>query len=273
MLSYRHAFHAGNHGDVLKHAILARVLVYVIQKPAPFVYIDTHAGAGQYKLNDSAALKTNDKDTGVTKIWNETAPPPLLQPYFEVLRTYNVNRELTLYPGSPLIAQHFMRIQDRAVGYELHPSDYQALNHTLISNRRFNIYQKNGFSELLSQLPPKERRGIILIDPSYEQIIEYNAVYTAINQAMKKFATGIYIIWYPLLNAEYATPLLHQLNALNITKTLRVEFTISTMNTFGLMGSGVWIINPPWLLERELRTALPWLMTKLGEFNAHWHIA
>jgi len=264
MLSYRHAFHAGNHGDVLKHTILAKTLDYLIQKDRPFMYVDTHAGAGQYDLNHNVANKINDKATGVEKIWHEKVLPSLLQPYFNVLRKYNFNQKLHLYPGSSLIAQYFMRSHDRAVCYELHPNDYRKLVKTFIVDRRFQILQKDGFKELCSHLPPKERRGLILIDPSYEQIAEYKSVLISIKKAMRLFPTAIYIIWYPLLSNQCAMPLLRQLTALSIPKTLRIELNVTDSNSgIGLLGSGLWIINPPWVLEEELKEGLPWLTQKL----------
>lgn len=273
MLSYRHAFHAGNHGDVLKHTILAKILAYLIQKDSPFMYLDTHAGAGQYDLNRYMALKTNDKATGIARIWRESSLPFLLQPYFNVLHKYNSNEKLSLYPGSPLIAQYFMRSQDHGVCYELHPADYTTLSNLLVHDHKFNVIQKDGFKALMSQLPPKERRALILIDPSYEQISEYDSVLLAIEKAMKRFPTGIYVIWYPLLSNQYAKPLLRGLNALSIPKTLHIEFTVSNVNlSMGLIGSGLWIINPPWILEAELRESLPWLIKKLGEFDARYEI-
>lgn len=273
MLSYRHAFHAGNHGDVLKHTILARSLAYLIQKDSPFMYLDTHAGAGQYDFSRYMSRKTNEKATGIARIWYENSLPSLLQPYFKVLYKYNSNKELHFYPGSPLIAKYFMRSQDRGVCYELHPTDYTALKNLFTPDQRFQIISQDGFKELLSKLPPKVRRGLILIDPSYEQISEYHSVLLAMETAIKRFPTGIYIIWYPLLNNEYVKPLLRGLDALSIPKTLRVEFMVSNIDlSMGLIGSGVYIINPPWVLAAELTAALPWLADKLGEFAASWEI-
>lgn len=273
MLSYRHAFHAGNHGDVLKHTILARSLAYLVQKDSSFMYLDTHAGAGQYDFSQYMARKTNDKATGIARIWYEHSLPSLLHPYFKVLHKYNSNKELHFYPGSPLIAKHFMRLQDRGVCYELHPTDYTDLKNLFTTDQRFQIISQDGFKALSSKLPPKIRRGLILIDPSYEQISEYHSVLLAIETAIKRFPTGVYIIWYPVLNNEYAKPLLRGLDTLSIPKTLRVEFMVSNIDlNMGLIGSGVYIINPPWVLASELTAALPWLAHKLGEFAANWKI-
>lgn len=274
MLSYRHAFHAGNHADVIKHSILARTLVYLTTKEHPFLYLDTHAGAGQYNLHQAMACKTNDKTTGITKLWNnQTTLPSLLQPYFTALHTYNPEKKLRLYPGSPLIAQQFLRSQDRAVCYELHPTDYTELNNILCQDQRFLSIHADGLQGLVSQLPPKERRGLILIDPSYEQTIDYKTIPIAIEKAIQRFPTGIYIIWYPLLHNTSSMPLIRSLIALSIPKFLHLEFNIATSHSQpGMLGCGLWIINPPWVLESELRTALPWLAHNLGTATATWRL-
>jgi 23S rRNA (adenine2030-N6)-methyltransferase len=175
MLSYRHAIHAGNHGDVLKHGILARVLAYLTDKDRPLVYVDTHAGAGRYRL-DGKGRRTDEAEAGIGRIWREPKAPALLQPYLTAVRTLNEGTGLSRYPGSPLLAQLGLRPRDRAVLYELHSTDFARLGKEFVDDARFRLLQEDGFAGLKAQLPPTERRALILMDPSYELDGDYRAV-------------------------------------------------------------------------------------------------
>jgi len=273
MLSYRHAFHAGNHGDVLKHAVLARVLAYLVEKERPLLYLDTHAGAGLYDLRQGQARKTCEAAQGIGRLWGETTLPALLRPYRAVLGIHNPGRTLCRYPGSPLIARQILRPADRAVCHERHPTDYPLLVIALEDDRRFQVLRQDGWAGLCAQLPPRERRGLVLIDPSYEQDADYRAVPDALREALRRFPTGVYLLWYPLLGSAQSVRMVQAILALGVPKTLRVELTVAApRHRPGLSGSGLLLINPPWMLEVELREALPWLAQRLGDSDPIWRL-
>jgi 23S rRNA (adenine2030-N6)-methyltransferase len=272
MLSYRHAFHVGNHGDVLKHAVLARTLAYLAEKEAPLLYLDTHAGAGSYDLRHDMARRTGEAAQGIGRLWEEQAPPALLQPYWAALRTYNKGA-LRYYPGSPLIARQLLRPTDRAICYELHPTDYPLLAIALGNDRRFHVLREDGLNGLPAHLPPRERRGLILLDPSYERDVDYRTVPSALQDALRRFPIGVYLVWYPLLNHAPVIRMLKTISALAGSKILRIELALAPPgHAPGLTGSGMLLINPPWVLDAELREALPWLVQRLGNKQSIWRL-
>lgn len=273
MLSYRHAFHAGNQGDVLKHAVLCRVLNYLVGKDKPLLYLDTHAGAGQYVLRGKAALRTGEAEAGIGRLWRSSAPPPLLAPYLEQVRAMNPNGRLLRYPGSPLLAARILRPGDRGVVHESHPTDYLNLAAQLAEDRRFRVSREDGWTGPRAQLPPRERRALILMDPSYEGDTDYRAAPKALEEALERFPSGVYLLWYPLLDDAPVERMLRRILERAPPKTLRLELRLAPGGPGqGMAGSGLLLINPPWTLEAELNEALPWLAQRLGGAQGGWRV-
>ena len=273
MLSYRHAFHAGNAADILKHYCFWRVLGYYGQKDKPFTIIDTHAGAGLYDLGSEQAQKNGEYRQGIAKLRAQSALSPELGQFLHTLE--NSLPHSDLYPGSPWLAAHLLREADRLHLYELHPSDYAHLTANLATlklGRRLRILQDNGFKCLIGELPPSNRRAVILIDPPYEDKSDYQTVFTTLIRAQKRFAQGSYIIWYPCVQNPWSEDFAEELredfgdNYLHA----RLDTRAPSANGFGMHGSGVFIINPPWTLPADLEERLPELVRLLGE-DRHAH--
>ena len=265
MLSYRHSYHAGNYADVIKHIVIIEIFEHLIKKDSPFDYIDTHAGAGLYNLKSEHAAKLEEYIKGVGKLTPEDWPE--LARYFEILAKHNTAGALNFYPGSPVIAMHFLRRQkDRSWLFELHPTDFALLNHNPIMNKRVRIMREDGFKGLLALLPPVSRRGLILIDPSYEVKTDYAQVFETILSAYKKFPTGIYALWYPVVDRRYIDKLERKLMGSGIKKIQRFELGITSDSLeSGMTASGMIVINPPWLLMEKMAQLLPKLVATLGE--------
>ena len=268
MLSYRHAFHAGNHGDVLKHLVLTQLLRYLGQKPKPFWYIDTHAGAGLYPLTRGYATKTTEAADGIARLLRSDTLPEALTDYCQIIKKFNKNEKLETYPGSPGIAASLVREQDRLHLFELHPSDFETLQSNMEHQKaRNHCRQEDGLKGLKSLLPPQPRRAVILIDPPYEQKQEYRAVAETVKDALKRFSTGVYAIWYPLLQRREVDELIRNLDALPCDKRLNVTLSVETPRPdgFGMHGSGMYIFNPPWMLRDVLSENLPVLTDLLAQ--------
>jgi 23S rRNA (adenine2030-N6)-methyltransferase len=265
MLSYRHAFHAGNHADVLKHSVLTLVLEYFKRKDKPFWYLDTHAGAGIYALDSSEARKNAEFATGITKLLEARAEVPgFVQPYLDVIDALNGGGPLHYYPGSPWLAADLLRAEDRLRLFEMHPQDVQLLDENLRRDRRVVIGSSDGFAGLKALLPPPTRRGLVLIDPPYELKEDYTRVVDALRDSLKRFQGGTYMVWYPLLSRPEAQRLPARLAEL-AQPALRVELKIEDpRGEFGMFGSGLFIVNPPWLLREQLAEWLPRLQQLLG---------
>jgi 23S rRNA (adenine2030-N6)-methyltransferase len=268
MLSYRHAFHAGNHADVLKHAVLNRLLAYLNQKDKPYWYIDTHAGAGAYQLDTGFAAKNAEWRDGIGRLWNRQDLPETFAAYVAQVRAMNPDGVLRHYPGSPLVALHGLRGEDRLRLFELHSSDAPLLTSNLArAGRRALIRTMDGFAGLKSVLPPATRRALTLIDPPYEDKADYARVVSALQDAHGRFATGVYVVWYPCLQRAESARLPAALHALPFTHWLDVQLHVHAPRPdgFGLHGSGLFIANPPWTLAAELQSSLPWLVAQLGQ--------
>jgi 23S rRNA (adenine2030-N6)-methyltransferase len=268
MLSYRHAFHAGNHADVLKHFIEVQLLCYLEQKDKPFWYIDTHAGAGCYELDTGYATKNAEYESGIARLWNRDDLPLPLQEYVALVKRLNPDGQLKLYPGSPLIAQDLLREQDRLRLYELHPTDHEILQENFATDsRRVLIHKADGFGALKALLPPPPRRALVLIDPPYEEKQDYQRVVAALNEGLKRFATGTYAVWYPQLQRAESRQLPQQLKQLDVKSWLHVALSVQTQSDdgFGMHGSGMFILNPPWTLHAELKQVMPYLLKTLGQ--------
>lgn len=261
MLSYRHAFHAGNHADVLKHYVLSLVLDYFNQKAAPYSYIDTHAGAGAYALNDAFAQKNGEFETGIARLIQLKNLSPTLSDFIKVIQSFNSGNSLQFYPGSPKIAAHFLRQQDKMRLFELHPKDHALLfeNFDGTKNRQTAISLQNGFEGIKASLPPPSRRAVVLIDPPYEVKEDYASVVTSVKDSLKRFATGTYMIWYPLLQRPEPLQMLQSLEKLNPQNWLNIQLTVQSPSEkgFGMHGSGMFIINPPYVLPPLLTESMP----------------
>ncbi|MCM1129196.1 MAG: 23S rRNA (adenine(2030)-N(6))-methyltransferase RlmJ [Alistipes senegalensis] len=282
MFSYRHAFHAGNHADVLKHVVLLQVLQYVCQKETPVFYIDTHAGAGMYALHRAEAQKNREFESGIGRLWKESGLPGQLDGYMGVIRALNPDGVLRFYPGSPYFARQALRDQDRLRLFEWHTAESKVLSdcfdrldrHAAANGqkrtsrgRQVIIEKKDGFSALKSQLPPPSRRAVVLIDPPYEDKQDYRRVISALVDAARRFAEGIYMVWYPLVERPESKRFPGQLRQLPVKEWLDVTLTVCRPATggFGLCGSGLFIMNPPWKLDVYLNELLPVLQSLLGQ--------
>ena len=267
MLSYRHAFHAGNHADVLKHLIEIQLLRHLAQKDKPFWFIDTHAGAGCYSMDSGYAAQNTEYETGIARLWDRDDLPAPLADYVALVKKFNPDGQLKLYPGSPLIALELLRKQDKMRLFELHPTDSEILLQNFADQgSQVLIQTADGLGGLKALLPPPPRRALVLIDPSYEVKQDYQRVISALSEGLKRFANGIYAVWYPQLQRTEARQLPGQLKQLPVKSWLNVSLSVQAPSEdgFGMHGSGLFIINPPWLLHGVLQEVMPYLIEVLG---------
>ncbi|CAM2158033.1 23S rRNA (adenine(2030)-N(6))-methyltransferase RlmJ [Paraburkholderia tropica] len=268
MLSYRHAFHAGNHADVLKHAIVVQLLQYLGKKDKAYWYIDTHAGAGAYALREGYATKNAEFDTGIGKLWGRSDLPPMLSDYVDEVAALNPDGNLRFYPGSPYLAWRLMREQDRMRLFELHSTEIDVLRHRFHdAGRRVMIYAGDGFDGIKPLLPPPPRRALVLIDPSYEDKRDYSRTIKCVEDGLQRFATGTYAVWYPQVTRPESQRFPEQLKRLQDKNWLHVSLSVKRPphDGFGLFGSGMFIVNPPYTLVAALKETMPWLVRTLGE--------
>ncbi|MDY4373289.1 23S rRNA (adenine(2030)-N(6))-methyltransferase RlmJ [Pectobacterium carotovorum] len=264
MLSYRHSFHAGNHADVLKHTVQSLIITALKEKEKPFLYLDTHAGAGRYQLSGEHAERTGEYLDGIAKIWQRDDIPAELEPYMQAVRTYNHNGQLRYYPGSPLIARQLLREQDKLHLTELHPSDFPLLRNEFQKDSRTKVLRDDGYQQLKSQLPPLSRRGFMLIDPPYELKTDYQAVVKGIQEGHKRFGTGVFALWYPVVLRQHIKRMLKELEATGIRNILQIELAVlPDSDRYGMTASGMIVINPPWKLAAQMKSVLPWLHSVL----------
>ncbi len=260
-MNYRHAYHAGNFADVMKHAVLARVLTHLHDKPAAFRVIDTHAGAGLYDLGGVEAGKTLEWRDGIGRLIDADLEEPvraLLAPYLDAVAALNPAGTLTVYPGSPALTQFLLRPQDRLIACELEPQAAAALSRQLRGDARAKAIAIDGWTALAAYLPPRERRGVVLVDPPFEQPQELSRLAQGLVAAHRKWATGCYLLWYPIKDAAEVTSFVRKLSRLHIAKMLRIElFPDISADDKGLRGSGLIAVNPPWRLYEELEILLP----------------
>ena len=275
MLSYRHAYHAGNHADVLKHVMLIQVLDHFNRKPAPYWYIDTHAGPGCYALDSGLAARHSESASGIERLGGATGMPPALARYAGVVGTGEASR---VYPGSPEIAQRLTRREDALRLFERHPTDARALAaHFDGAGRRVKVSASDGFAALKALLPPPTRRAVVLIDPPYELKHEYATLIDALDGALKRFATGCYLVWYPLLarpeSQRLPRQLVHAAAAAHSWLHVRLHVGAPAADGLGMTGSGMFVFNPPWTLRTAMEASLPWLVERLGQDSrAHFEI-
>lgn len=266
-MNYRHAFHAGNFADVVKHATLARIITHLKEKPAAFRVIDTHAGAGLYDLSGPEASRTGEWRLGIGRLLAADLAPAaraLLAPYLDVITALNPGGSLKLYPGSPALAQSWLRDQDRLVACEREPNAARALADFIHGDARAKAVEIDGYTALNAYVPPKERRGLVLIDPPYEQPDEFERLTQALAAAHRKWPTGIYAAWYPLKNLRETAAFARSIAASGIARVLRAELTLVQADSERLGGSGLIVVNPPWRLEEELSVLMPALAKALG---------
>jgi 23S rRNA (adenine2030-N6)-methyltransferase len=260
-VNYQHAFHAGNFADVHKHAVLARLLVHLRNKPAAFRVIDTHAGAGRYDLTSAEATRGGEWQNGIKRLWEGSPGPALkdfLSPYLEAVAEYNPRGSLRAYPGSPVIVQGLLRAQDRLIACELEPRAANALKRTLRGDPRTKALSIDGWTALGAYVPPKERRGLVLVDPPFEQTDDFTRLSNELAAAYRKWPTGIYMLWYPIKGRDAPNALARGLRQLLAPNVLRSELMLGSAHPDGgLIGSGLILVNPPYQLDAELRTHLP----------------
>lgn len=281
-MNYRHSYHAGNFADVLKHAVLVLVIEYMKRKEAPFRVIDTHAGTGHYALTSPEATKTGEWQDGIGRLIGPDTEPlspqaaQRLQPYLDVVRRENADRTLAAYPGSPVIALALMRPQDRLIANELHPEDRPLLKAAIGNDHRAKVMDLDAWLALKSLLPPRERRGVVLIDPPFEERDEFDRLAGGLAHAVKRFATGTYIAWYPIKDPKTVARFHAALAARAIPKILRIELMLPrAAEVERLNGCGLVVVNPPYTLEGDLSTLLPELSRRLsgsggGRYRLDW---
>lgn len=258
-MNYRHAFHAGNPADVMKHAALARVLAYLCRKEAPFRVLDTHAGAGLYDLDGASAQRTGEAEAGIEALLAAPLPEPaasLLAPYLDTVRHLRAGGR-RLYPGSPALALALSRPQDRFLFCELHKEERAKLEKRVGADARAKILPQDGWQALAAHLPPRERRGVVLVDPPFEEPGEFQRMVAGLEAAHRRFATGIFMLWYPIKDLRAVDAFRRDVARLGLPKTLRVELDFAAVRSVdALSGSGLIIVNPPFTLADELRTVL-----------------
>ena len=280
MFSYRHAFHAGNHADVLKHFVQVQLHQYMNQKDTAYTYVDTHSGAGVYALDSAQAVKSGESEGGIARLWDRDDLPPALAEYVELVRAMNPSGKLRYYPGSPYVAEQVARPQDRLRLFELHPADSKILVENFrkleahkaeqgerARGRRVIVEYADGFHGLKALLPPPSRRALVLIDPPYEVKLDYKHVRDALEEALERFPSGMYAVWYPVLQRMESRQFADRLKRLPAKEWLHVTLTVATPGPdgTGLHSSGMFILNPPYTLEATLREVMPYLVKVLGQ--------
>ncbi|MDP1609705.1 MAG: 23S rRNA (adenine(2030)-N(6))-methyltransferase RlmJ [Sulfuritalea sp.] len=276
MLSYRHAFHAGNHADVLKHLVLMLCIEHMNSKDKPYTLVDTHAGAGLYAIDSDEAKKTGEYIDGIGRLWNRVDLPAPMKSYMDALQACSGGLKLRRYPGSPWLAGQFARKCDTLRFCELHSTDFALLRRQFKdAGRRVSVEQADGFEVLKAALPPPSRRGLVLIDPSYEIKSDYMKVAAAIKDALKRFATGTYLVWHPMLPTIEANQLPDKLKKSGADNWLHATLSVRAPATKGrgMHGSGMFVVNPPWTLAAALEECLPWLAPILAlDGKAGWSV-
>ncbi|HUQ51203.1 MAG TPA: 23S rRNA (adenine(2030)-N(6))-methyltransferase RlmJ, partial [Gammaproteobacteria bacterium] len=260
-----HGYHAGNHADVLKHTVLTAVLARLVAKDKPLRYVDTHAGAGGYDLRAATAQRNREHEGGVGKLWVAADAPPAVARWLALAHRYNGDGALRRYPGSPWFAAQALRASDDLFLFELHPAEHRALKKNLDGDRRIKLLRADGLAACIGLVPPPAKRALVLIDPSYELRDEHRAVIDSVVKLHKRFATGTIAIWYPVIERRWVERYERALRAAGIGAFATYELCVAhERRGGGLTGSGLFVLNPPWQLDDELETALPWLVQRLG---------
>lgn len=265
-MHYRHSYHAGNFADVFKHALLTRLVIALAAKDKPFLYLDTHAGIGVYDLRHPWARKNREHERGIARIWGRTDAPAALAPYLDAVRAENPDGGLRLYPGSPRIAHGLLRSHDRTVLTELNRVDCAALEALFARDRRVSVELMDGYSALKAHLPPAERRGLTLIDSSFDRAGEFKRLSQGLVAAHRKFATGVYALWYPMMEIPAMLAFERSIAGSRIRDILQLELSVRDAGwKEGLRGCGMLVVNPPFGFEAAAREMLDWLWRVLAE--------
>ncbi len=268
MLSYRHLFHAGSFADVFKHVLLTRLLISLNEKDKPYFFLDTHAGIGRYDLSHPWAQKGREFESGIKKLLERDDIPAAMKPYIDIVRAENPDGHLRYYPGSPLITRKLIRPIDRMALTELNKTDCAELMNVIAKDRRVNVQLMDGYQALKAHLPPKERRGLVLIDSSFDRSREFARLAEALTDAHTRWATGTYAVWYPMMGAGVIRGFEKQIEAAGIRKVLQFELSILPEDASTMPGSGMIIINPPWKFDTEMRMLLRWVWSVLNVKSA-----
>ena len=266
MLSYRHGYHAGNAADVLKHFILTYVLDYIKKKDKGFIFIDSHAGAGKYLISDPYMQKNKEYLQGIKKILQLKNDNIFLKKYLDLIKSINFNSELKIYPGSCYLAARSLRPNDNLYFFELHPKEFLNLKKNFENDSRVIIENRDSYQRLKKLLPPKEKRAVILIDPSYELKDEYEKVLKMLSDCYKKFPLGVYIIWYPVLKNKKSEKFIFNLLKKNYKNLSHIEMITDNLNN-GMQGSGLFILNCPWSIENDIKKSLETIFDCLKKNN------
>lgn len=265
MLSYLHGYHAGNHADVLKHTVLTALLARLVAKEKPLRYVETHAGAGGYDLRSAQAKKTREHETGVARVWTATDAPPAVAHWLALAQRYNGEGALRRYPGSPWFARQSLRRTDDLFLFELHPAEHRALKQACEGDRRSRVLRENGLESCIGLVPPPSKRALTFIDPSYEVRDEHRDVIDTLTKLQKRFVTGTIAIWYPVIERRWVERYERAVRATGVDKLAVYELNVARERPQGgLVGSGMFVVNPPWQLDDDLAGALPWLAQRLG---------
>jgi len=269
MLAYRHQFHAGNFADVFKHALLAQLVLALEKKAKPFLYLDTHAGIAHYDLLHEWAQKKSEYKDGIALVWECADAPPAMAPYLDAVRAENGDNKLRYYPGSPRIVRRLLRAGDRMVLTELNTKDCNALATLYMRDRQVKVQLQDGYQALKAFLPPPERRGLVLIDSSFDRAQEFKRLTEGFVEAYKKFATGVYALWYPLMEPAAMNAFERRVIATGVRRILQLEISVHPENwTLSLRGCGLLIVNPPFGFEASARSLLAWLAPVLSRGRA-----
>lgn len=271
MLSYRHAFHAGNHADVLKHLVLQQIVLHLVTKPKPFWVIDTHAGAGLYNLDSLQAQKGDEWQSGIGRLWGKRGLCPEIDRFLDAVQQVNTEGALRYYPGSPTVTAQLLRRDDKLRLFELHSAEYGVLEGCFEHSRgkQIMVQRSDGFDALKALLPPPTRRGLVLVDPAYETASDYRLVIKALADGLRRFSSGVYAIWYPMLAKSESQALPDQLKAIAGKNWLHIKLQVkpTVVNGFGMFGSGMFVVNPPWTLQKSLQRSLEILSPLLVDYD------
>lgn len=276
MLSYRHAFHAGNFADVFKHLVLSLLIKAQLNKEKPFFYLDSHAGAGRYDLFQEMAQKNKEYASGIERVWHTLEPPAEIEDYLAAVRACNETDKLRFYPGSPWIARYFLRPFDRMALCDLHSTDCGFLKREFVADKRVTVHAMDGYQGLKAFLPPLERRGVVLCDPAYELKDERTRLLDALTKAWKRWPNGVYAVWYPIQDKQTVDWFYRQFKRSGIGKVLLSELRIADEDTsLRMVGTGMIVINPPWRFDEQMQRLGPWLWKALsmdgkGGFRLDW---
>lgn len=272
-MNYRHAYHAGNHADVFKHIALARIFALMARKDTPFAYLDSHSGVGLYDLLGDEASRTGEWESGIGRLWERDDLPELVLDYLEVVRALNPDGGLEFYPGSPELARRLTRPQDRVLLNELHPEDGRLLKANMGGERRIAVHQGDGWLLPRAFLPVSEKRGVLLIDPPFEQGDDLERCVAALDEAIGRMRQTVVAIWYPIKDRRQLKRFYQRLEKSSAPKLLRAELCVHPADTAErLNGSGLVIANPPWPLDEEVRGLLPWLADTLAQSEGSWQL-